>query len=337
MNRADRRPTGFFLHPAAALHDPGWGHPEHQGRLPALASALGNDLIALHGRVEQFDPRSAIREELLAVHPVGYLDHLEAVSARARETGVQELAGPEVPLSGASWEALVGSAGAAIEAVERVGSGDLRNAFVATRPPGHHATRDGAMGFCAINHVAIAARHFQRERRDARVAIVDWDVHHGNGTQDIFYREPTVFYLSLHQAPFYPGTGLPGERGEAAGRGTTLNVPLLGGTGRIEYLSAFRHAIQETEAAFTPDLVLISAGYDALAGDPLGGLLLEPEDFHEMTDRVMDWANRACDGRIVAVLEGGYDPSRTAKAALATVRALAGLPVSGGPTGGAST
>jgi len=337
MRPVEARPTGFLLHAAAALHDPGWGHPEHQGRLPALASALGKDLLALHGKVEQFEPRPARREELLAVHPASYLDHLEAVSRRARESGVQQAAGPETPLSGASWEAIVGSAGAAVEAVERVAAGRVRNAFVATRPPGHHAGRDEAMGFCAVNHVAVAARYFQRDREGVRVLIVDWDVHHGNGTQDIFYEDPAVYYLSLHQSPFFPGTGAVGERGAGAGSGTTRNVPLPAGTDRPAYLSAFREALRAVEAEFTPDLILVSAGYDALAGDPLGGLLLEPEDFHEMTGRVLEWADRVCGGRVIALLEGGYAPARTATAALATVRALAGIPMSSDPAGDAPT
>jgi acetoin utilization deacetylase AcuC-like enzyme len=317
-------PTGFLLHSSAALHDPGWGHPEHQGRLPALASALGADLPLLHRRVEQVEPRFATAEELARVHPPDYLDRLAEASVRAGVDG-PVLVGEETPFSSASWDAVRGSAGAGVEAVQRVLDRGWRNAFVASRPPGHHASEARAMGFCAINHVAVAARHFQALVAGGRVAIVDWDVHHGNGTQDIFYDDPTAYFLSLHQAPFYPGTGSREERGVGEGIGTTLNHPLAAGTPRRDYLLAFREALAFAEGEFEPDLILISAGFDALAGDPLGGLLLEPEDFHEMTRRVMDWAERACGGRVVALLEGGYEPRRTAQAALHTVRALAGV------------
>lgn len=317
--------TGFLLHPSAALHDTGWGHPEHQGRLPALASALEKDLLLLHERVVPVAPRVATLDELSPVHPIAYLKRLEELSVRAQEDGTLHLAGEETPLSGASWEAMIGSAGTAIVAVEEVAEGRLQNAFVATRPPGHHASADRAMGFCSINHVAVAARHLQRKGLAERVAIVDWDVHHGNGTQDIFYEDPTVFYLSLHQAPFYPGTGSAAERGRGAGEGMTLNVPLPAGSEGDAYGTHFRRAIAQAAERLRPDFILISAGYDALAEDPLGGMLLEPEDFHGLTLDVMEWAEEACGGRVAALLEGGYNPKRTAAAAIRTIRALAGV------------
>ncbi|MEX2295592.1 MAG: histone deacetylase [Gemmatimonadota bacterium] len=318
------RATGLFIPAAAALHDPGWGHPEHQGRLPALADAVGRALPLLHGRVEQLEGRLATLEELSRVHPPVHLERVHEASARAGETGNPVLAGEEVPLSGASWEAILGSAGCALEASERIAAGRLRNAFVATRPPGHHASAERAMGFCPVNHVAVVARHLQASGAAERVAIVDWDVHHGNGTQDIFYEDPSVFYLSLHQWPFYPGTGGEDERGARRGRGTTLNVPIGAGTSREVYAEAFAGALQEAERSFTPDFILISAGFDALAGDPLGGLLLEPEDFHAFARSVMGWAGRGCAGRVLALLEGGYEPVRTGMAAVGTLTALAG-------------
>jgi acetoin utilization deacetylase AcuC-like enzyme len=234
--------------------------------------------------------------------------------------------GAETPLSGASWDAIRGSAGAALTAVDGVAGGTFRNAFVATRPPGHHASAERAMGFCAVNHVAVAARHLQATGAAERVAIVDWDVHHGNGTQDIFYEDPSVFFLSLHQSPFYPGTGAAGERGRGAGSGTTLNVPLPAGTRGPEYGRALRGALRRAEEAFAPNFLLVSAGYDALARDPVGGMALEPGEFFDLTLDVMAWADRACEGRIVALLEGGYEPRRTGEAAVATLGALAGLP-----------
>jgi acetoin utilization deacetylase AcuC-like enzyme len=181
------------------------------------------------------------------------------------------------------------------------------------------------MGFCAVNHVAVAARHLQATGAAERVAIVDWDVHHGNGTQDIFYRDPTVFFLSLHQFPFYPGTGARDERGEAEGLGATLNVPLPAGTTGAAYRRAFAQALTLAGDAFRPDFVLISAGFDALARDPLGGMLLEPGDFFELAREVVHWAERACSGRVVALLEGGYHPARAGQAVAATLGALAGL------------
>ena len=318
--------TGFFLHEAAPLHDTGWGHPEHQGRLPALAGTIGKDLLALHGRVEHFEGRTALHEELLRVHPNSYLDHVEAACAAAGRDGGRVLVGEETPVSAASLEAIYGSAGTALDAGERVCDGLLRNAFVATRPPGHHASAVRAMGFCVVNHVAVLARHLQATGRAERVAIVDWDVHHGNGTQDIFWSDPTVFFLSLHQWPHYPGTGAAWETGAGAGSGATLNVPVSAGTAGEGYRSLFDGALARVEANFQPDAILISSGFDALAGDPLGGLLLEPEDFAEMARRVQAWADRVCDGRVVTLLEGGYDPPRTALAAGALLRALAGVP-----------
>jgi acetoin utilization deacetylase AcuC-like enzyme len=179
------------------------------------------------------------------------------------------------------------------------------------------------MGFCPVNHIAVAARHLQASGLASRVAIVDWDVHHGNGTQDLFYEDGSVYFLSLHQYPFYPGTGPAEERGAGAGLGTTLNVPLAEGTGSVAYLSAFEAALDLVESEFAPDFVLVSAGYDTLSQDPLGGLLLEPDDFSTLTRLVCAWAERACDGRVVALLEGGYHPGQTAQAAVATLLALA--------------
>jgi acetoin utilization deacetylase AcuC-like enzyme len=320
---ASARLTGFFLHPAAALHDPGWGHPEHQGRLPALAKAVGRLLPILTDNVQQIEGRNATLEELSRVHPFGHLDRVRAASAQAGREGRPILAGEEVPLSGASWSAILGSVGCALEAAEAIAAGRLRNAFVATRPPGHHASAERAMGFCPVNSVAVVARHLQARGLADRIAIVDWDVHHGNGTQDIFYEDPSVFYLSLHQWPFYPGTGSAEENGAGTGVGTTLNVPLAAGTSRADHLKAFAGAVSEAERRFDPDFILISAGYDALAGDPLGGLLLEPEDYAAFTSVVMAWAAKKCMGKVLILLEGGYEPIRTGEAAAATLKALA--------------
>jgi acetoin utilization deacetylase AcuC-like enzyme len=317
--------TAFYMHEAGPLHDTGWGHPEHQGRLRRLASAVGKDMLALHGRVEALEPRLATGAELERVHPRDYLaairEHVEASRVEGRPLDFA----PETPVSEASWDAVAGSSGAVIEAVEAVADGRFRNAFVAARPPGHHASADEAMGFCLVNHLAVGVRHLQATGRARKVAIVDWDVHHGNGTQAIFYDDPDVFYLSLHQAPFYPGTGGSGETGAGPGEGTTRNVPLPAGTDGPAFLAALDQALEAVDRVFRPDFVLVSAGYDALAADPLGGMELHPGDFHRLTRRVLAWAEARCQGRVVAVLEGGYDPRATGDAVVATLRAMVGL------------
>lgn len=317
--------TGFYLHPASPLHDTGWGHPEHQGRLRALASTVGKDLLTLHGHVEQMPSALATREELERVHAAEQVDSVRAACERAETSGRVESIDPDTKVSSASWEAALGSAGTAIAAAHAVADGEIANAFVATRPPGHHATPMRAMGFCLFNNVAVAARSLQASGRAERILVVDWDVHHGNGTQDAFYADGSVFFLSLHQAPHYPGTGAALETGEGDGVGATLNVPLPAGTTAAAYRSAFEGALDDVSERFDPDFVLISAGFDCLAGDPLGGFLLEPDDMHWMTRRVLEGPAARCAGRAVALLEGGYDPKRLGAGVVAVIRALAGL------------
>ena len=319
-----RAATAFLLHHAAALHDTGWGHPEHQGRLRFLSSTVGKDMLALHGRAEQVEAGEAGEEDLLRVHAPEHVAFVKESVARAATTGEVVELDPDTRVSAASWDAVMGSVGAILTAAEGVATGRFRNAFVASRPPGHHATPDRVMGFCLFNGAAVAARWLQAHGHAERVLIVDWDVHHGNGTQDIFWEDPSVFFLSLHMSPHWPGTGAATERGGRAGEGATLNVPLAPGTSREAYRDAFETALDRA-FEFRPDFVLISSGFDALAGDPLGGLLLEPEDYHAMTRSVMARADQACGGRVVALLEGGYDPRRTGLAAVAVIRALADI------------
>ena len=317
--------TGFYLHASSPLHDTGWNHPEHQGRLRALASTVGRDMLTLHGHVAQLEPGAAAEEDLLRVHTERHVDRVRRACemATARETIVAIDADTKV--SGASWEAATGSAGAGLAAAGAIVEGRIRNAFVAARPPGHHATPDRAMGFCLFNNVAVTARWLQAMGHAERILIVDWDVHHGNGTQDTFYEDPSVFYLSLHEAPHYPGSGAATETGAGAGEGSTLNVPLPAATPRAVYLEAFDRALDDALGRFRPDFVLVSAGFDVLAGDPLGGMLLEPEDLHLMTRKIVEVGAEACHGRVVTFLEGGYDPKRLGDGAVAVVRALAGL------------
>ena len=317
--------TAFLLHEAASLHDTGWGHPEHQGRLRALSSTVGKDMMALHGRVEQIPPVEATVEDVLRVHTPEHVQRVREAVGQARTAGRPVPLDADTFVSDASWDAAMGSLGAAITATEVVAEGRFRNAFVATRPPGHHATPDRAMGFCLFNHVAATARWLQARGHAERVLIVDWDVHHGNGTQDIFWTDPSVFFLSLQLFPHWPGSGAANEAGEGDGAGATLNVPLPAGTAGAEYHAAFTRALDGTLDRFDPDFVLVSSGFDALAGDPLGGLALEPEDFHRLTAALMERAAAHCHGRLVAMLEGGYDPRRTGLAAVSVIRALAGI------------
>jgi len=317
--------TAFLLHEAAALHDTGWGHAEHQGRLRALSSTVGRDMLALHGRVAQLPSTPATVDDLLQVHARSHVERVrEAVEQAAARDEIVAL-DEDTRVSAASWDAAMGTLGAALTAAEAVATGRFRNAFVAARPPGHHATPDRAMGFCLFNSVAATARWLQVHGHVEQVLIVDWDVHHGNGTQEIFWRDPTVFFLSLQMYPHWPGTGGAEEKGVGKGEGTTLNVPLEAGTGGAEYLERFEAALDQALERFSPDFVLVSSGFDALAGDPLGGLALEPADFHRLTRALRARADEQCDGRVVALLEGGYDPKRTGLAAVAVIRALAGI------------
>jgi len=210
-------------------------------------------------------------------------------------------------ISRESYEVARLAAGAAVSGVDHVFKGEGANAFAFVRPPGHHATADRAMGFCLFNNAAIGARYAQARYGAERALVIDWDVHHGNGTQDIFYDDPSVFYFSTHQFPYYPGTGSKGETGAGKGEGTTLNIPLPAHTSAASHREAFREALKIIEERFPPDLIIISAGFDSRRGDPLGNLMLEDRDFAEMTKEVMGLAERTASGRVVSILEGGYN------------------------------
>lgn len=318
-------PTALVMHPDCARHDTGWGHPEHQGRLPAVVNALYMDTPALLNVVRQVEAEPASPEALLRVHTGAHVERVRAAVDQAARSGRQVALDPDTIVSDASWDAALAAAGCTITATSLVLDGETRTAFAVCRPPGHHATPDRAMGFCLFNNVAVAARWAQAERGVERVLIVDWDVHHGNGTQDIFYEDPSVYFLSLHLSPHYPGTGAVGERGRGKGLGTTRNVPLGRGTTREEYHAAFDSALEATLEEFRPEFVFISAGFDCLAGDPLGGLPLEPVDLHRMTRRIIEWTADSAEGRVIAVLEGGYVPVRLGHGVVSVLHALAGL------------
>ncbi len=320
---SDRR-VALVMHPACGGHDTGWRHHEHQGRLPAVARALEKDTPALLAHVVHAEPEPIAIDGLLRVHTAGHVDAIRACAAEAARTGALQALDPDTIVSPASWDAALAAAGCAWEGARMLFDGEADAAFALTRPPGHHASAERAMGFCLFNSIAVAARAVQH-RGAGRVLIVDFDVHHGNGTQDIFYEDPSVYVRSLHQAPWYPGTGAAEERGSGAGRNTTRNVPLAAGTDGGAYLHALRAALGAALDEFTPEMVLVSAGYDCLRGDPLGGLLLEPADIHAVVSLLVD-AAASVRARTLCVLEGGYDPPRLGRGVVQTVRALAGLP-----------
>ena len=325
MTSAAPLPTALILHGDCGLHDTGWGHPEHQGRLPAIVHAIYKQTPALLDHVLQHEARPASIAQLQRVHTSDHIEAVKAAAAEAERTGGIVALEADTVMSAASWDAAIAAAGCAIDAVDLVMSGRSRTAFALCRPPGHHATPDRAMGFCMFNNAAVAARAAQAEHGVERVLIIDWDVHHGNGTQDAFYNDPRVFYASLHIDGHYPGTGTAGETGVGAGIGTTLNVPLPSGTTAADYRRIFSATVASAFAAARPELVIVSAGYDCLAGDPLGGLLLEPDDMHGMTCEVLEHAAGSAGGRVVLLLEGGYAPARAGAGVVSTLRALAGL------------
>ncbi len=310
--------TAIIHHPVFEQHDTGPSHPESPERYAAVMSALRGD-AELWPRLLEVEAPSAPRGDVQAAHTPQHFKHVE----RAVSEGLGYLDADTV-VSMRSLDAALRASGGACRAVDMVLKGEARNAFLAARPPGHHATSERAMGFCLFNTAAVAARYAQRHHREVeRVAVVDWDVHHGNGTQGIFYDDPTVFFFSAHQYPWYPGTGTRSETGVGRGRGYTLNLPLRARTPAAEHRRAFEAALEEIGAKFKPDLVIISAGFDSHAADPLGQLTLADEDFVAMTRAVKDWAREACGGRVVSCLEGGYNLSTLGATVAAHVRALA--------------
>jgi acetoin utilization deacetylase AcuC-like enzyme len=315
-------PTALVLHPDCARHDTGWGHPEHQGRLPAVINAVYQDTPALLDVMMQREAQPAELADLRRVHSEEMIELVRAAAVQAEQLERLVALDEDTIVSPASWDAALAAAGCVIEAARIVTSGEAQTAFAASRPPGHHATPTRSMGFCLFNNIAVAARYAQANLAIARPLIIDWDVHHGNGTQDIFYDDGTVFYLSTHLSPHYPGTGHVHERGHGAGEGTTLNVPLPHGTDAVAYERAFARALDSALSVFTPDIVFMSAGFDCLANDPLGGMLLEPRDLHATTLRIM----REAKVGVVAALEGGYVPKRVGEGVVDVLRAFAGLP-----------
>lgn len=299
--------TGFVTHPSFAKHETGPGHPERPARLEAVLEAVKGLPL------EKLEARAATEKDVKLCHGADYV----ALAKRDILEGMPTLETGDTSICEASWDAALYAAGSVLAAIDALFAGTIQNAFCAVRPPGHHATANRGMGFCIFNNVAIGARYAQRMHGIERVLIVDWDVHHGNGTQDIFYRDPGVFFFSTHQWPLYPGTGTASETGEGPGLGTTLNCPVPAGSGRSEIFQAFEGQLLPAMEKFRPELVLISAGFDSRRGDPLGSLLLEDADFADLTRLV-----RGICSRVISVLEGGYSRSGLAAATRAHVQAL---------------
>jgi acetoin utilization deacetylase AcuC-like enzyme len=292
-------------------------------------SALGKALPELNDLVTPLHANPAALSEIMRVHADDHVATVRGACQRAAEKGEILRLDADTAVSGRSWDAALGACGAAVDAMRWVGQGNGPSAFCPIRPPGHHATSDRAMGFCLFNNVAVAARTALAEGIAGRVLIVDWDVHHGNGTQDIFYEDPDVFYLSLHQHPQYPGTGLAHETGRGAGKGTTLNLPMSAGQPPDRYVNALLDALDRV-AGFAPDMVFISAGFDAARDDPIGGFTLEPEHFATLTTEVVERTRSSAGGRVVSLLEGGYNPPELGRCVTAHLTALT---VAAGPTG----
>jgi acetoin utilization deacetylase AcuC-like enzyme len=306
--------TALIADPLFRDHLAGRQHPERPERFDAVMNGLNR--AGLLDRMLLLEARTATGDELLLSHTAEYLKTVR----RDVESGRRYLSTGDTDITPNSWDVAARAVGGVLNAVDAVLSGSARNAFCAVRPPGHHASAARGMGFCLFNNAAIAARYAQRNHGVGRVLIVDWDVHHGNGTQDIFYRDASVFFFSSHQWPLYPGTGRADETGDGPGEGATMNFPFPAGAGRREILGAVENHLLPAAARFQPDLVLISAGFDSRVDDPLGRFTLTDIDFADLTRAVMGIAG----GRVVSVLEGGYNLDGLASAAAAHVAALLG-------------
>jgi acetoin utilization deacetylase AcuC-like enzyme len=305
--------TALISHADTGRHDTGWGHPEHVGRIRTIPRAL-REHPELFDALLHHDARHATAEELALAHDRDYIETVRAIAS----SGGGRL-DPDTVVSDGSWDAATAAAGAVLDGVDMAFDGRAVRSFCAVRPPGHHALPAHGMGFCLFGSVGVAAHYARFTHGIDRVLVVDWDVHHGNGTQALVEHEPAIRFVSMHQWPWYPGTGAADDRGP---RRSIWNVPMRAGLLAEEYVGAFLRSVDDAAAAFTPDLVLVSAGFDSMRGDPLGGFTLEMEHIDQLTRAMVDRANAWCAGRLVSALEGGYAPDRLAAACLVHLDAL---------------
>jgi len=308
--------TAYIYDPLFLNHDTGSRHPERSQRVSAAHALLSSQdwFSTLH----QLETRPAEEQWISTIHDTGYIERVKA----ACETGERRIDSPDVTISKASYDVALNGAGSILQLADQLMAGNVDNGFAMVRPPGHHAEQAEAMGFCLFNNVAIAARYLQQKYELEKILILDWDVHHGNGTQHTFEQDPTVFYISLHQFPHYPGTGALSEIGIGKGQGATLNCPMTPGLGDDAYREAFEEKILPLAKAFNPDAILLSAGFDAHLSDPLGSINLQASSYAWMTRAVMDLADKCCNGRILSILEGGYDLNALSESVTEHVRVL---------------
>jgi acetoin utilization deacetylase AcuC-like enzyme len=307
--------TFLITHPCFVNHLTGPGHPERPDRMRAIDRVLGHDMFKDLIRAEA-PLRDDVEDQILLAHPKLYLEQVKAARPRDGQDGVH--LDPDTVMSPGSWEAALRAVGAGLEAVDKVMTGEVSNAFAQVRPCGHHAEANRAMGFCFFSNAAIAAMYARKKHGAERVAVVDFDVHHGNGTQDIFWGDKDLYFASTHQMPLYPGTGALSETGV----GNVWNAPLRPGDGGESFREAFEVRILPSLRNFAPDLVVISAGFDAHKDDPLGNLQLVEADYMWVTEQLADVAHKHCKGRVVSVLEGGYDLTALARSVGVHVRTL---------------
>jgi acetoin utilization deacetylase AcuC-like enzyme len=308
--------TALLADPIYKEHNPGPRHPEQPARYDAAIQALEH--AGLAAKMSRVPVRRATRDEIALCHTAAYIKTVETDFAQ----GARELSTGDTNIGPKSLEIALDAVGGVLNAVDTVIGGKARNAFCVVRPPGHHATARRGMGFCIFNNIALAARYAQRKHGLERVLIADWDVHHGNGTQDIFYSDGSVLFFSTHQYPWYPGTGAVNEAGEGKGKGLIVNCPFPAGAGRKEVVGAFRSRLSAAAQDFRPDLVLLSAGFDSREGDPLGLFTLNDQDFADLTKVMLEIADQYAHGRLISVLEGGYSLTGLAAAVAAHVRVL---------------
>jgi len=308
--------TGFITSLEFKRHQTGLGHPERASRIDAVLKAVEAENI--EDRLERIEPRRATKDDLLRVHSAEYIATAEADVA----SGARQLSTGDTAISDASHDIALLSAGGILAAVDAVMAGKIQNAFCAVRPPGHHATPTRGMGFCLFNNIAAGARYAQKKHGIGKVLIADWDVHHGNGTQDVFYEDGSVLFFDTHQHPLYPGTGMADETGSGKGLGCIINNPFPAGSGRAEILGAFQNKLVKAAEKFKPEFVFISAGFDSRIGDPLGGFKLTDEDFMELTRVTKAIAKEHAGARLVSVMEGGYSLEGLGKGAASHLRAL---------------